>query len=299
MTGATTTVFETVALRLLIDLFPRVEGVSMDFLYAQVTKQTFSEDRLSRRLQDTYRRGGLDIEFKVVADIMPGDPEHFDFQWVIETFFSVYSDEFLARLQAASDFFIPIHGNGVGVVNGEEPPLSENNDKNRFFTMPILIGLATATLTMFLLGTLVTRTQRREDTLNENRLGSVPMSSSDEEDPSFVSSIGEEEVRVNHANIFRFPQCGAESYSTAPPARSRYSSKVSSIYNKYTVRRSFGRGTDHFSMYWQKQNSHSQYGCRMDLARSSSSTSDSKLVSNEPHLHNKCCLCQFTDHCYL
>jgi hypothetical protein len=235
MTDVTMAVFETVALRLLIDLIPRVDGLSMDFLYVQVTKQTFTEETQSRRLQDTYIGGDIAIALKVAADIMPGDPEHFDFQRVIENFFSVNFDEFLARLQTASDFFHPIYGNGV--VKGKEPTtLSENNAENKKFTMPILVGLAAATLALFVVGTLVTRTERSEDELYENRLGSLPKYSS-EEDPSFFSSVLEEENRANHAKIFRFPLCGAESYSTPPTARSGYCPKVSPIDNKCTVRR--------------------------------------------------------------
>jgi hypothetical protein len=235
MTDVTLAVFETVALRLLIDLIWKVDGISMDFLYVQVKKQTFTEGTQSRRLQDTYIGGDIAIALEVAADIMPGDPEHFDFQRVIETFFSVHFDEFLARLQAGSDYFQPIYENGV--VNGkEEPTLSENNAGNKFFTMPLLVGLAATTLALFVLGTLVTRRGRSEDEVYENRLGSLPKYIS-EEDPSFFSSVHEEENRANHAKIFRFPQCGAENYSTPPTARSRHCPKVSRIYNKCTVRR--------------------------------------------------------------
>jgi hypothetical protein len=165
----------------------------MDFLYVQVTKQTFTEETQSRRLQDTYIGGDIAIAIQVAADIMPGDPEHLDFQRVIETFFSVNFDEFLARLEAASDFFQPMYGNGV--VNAKEPTLSENNDENKFFTMPLLVGLAAATLAMFVLGTLVLLTERRDDELYGNSIGSLPMYSS-EEDPSFSFFLGEE----NRAN---------------------------------------------------------------------------------------------------
>ena len=215
MTAATTTVFETVALRMLLDLFPMVDGLSINFLYVQVTKQAFIERNQRRKLE-----GDVHVDFKVAADILPGDPEHFDFQWVIETFFSVNYDEFLARLEASSDFFYS--SNGHGVVNQKaKSPESEESSGNNFFTMPILVGLAAAALAMFVLGTLVTRIARRRDghqhraenEMYEGRLGSLPLYTNENEEEHSLFSTVEDDILANQAKIFRIPYYAEDSYS--------------------------------------------------------------------------------------
>jgi hypothetical protein len=201
MSDLTTAVFETVTLRMLIDLFPQVDDLSIDFFYVRVTNQNFVETGGNRKLQEDVNNGQVTVVFKVAADVMPGDPEDFNFQWVVETFLSVHLDELSERLEGASGFFQPQQVQGSGSKNDASVP---SNEENGFSTMRILVGLAAAvTVIAFVAGTLVVRSGRRGH----------DSSSSDDSDA---------ETPAHSWNNFHIP----ESFSTVQAGNNRDRQKV-------------------------------------------------------------------------
>jgi hypothetical protein len=185
-------IFETVAVRLLIDLFPKVEDLSIDFLFVDVVDQTFNNDRRLRKLQQSVSTGVLTVDIIVAADIWPGEPENFNFEWVIETFFGMNFAEFLARLEDASNYFNPTSvqdGGNSKRVGGQ------GSDDEGFFTLPLVLGFATATVATIGVGALLVRRPERREAEGTERLNFAISYNSDypsenhSEDGSFYSGI--------------------------------------------------------------------------------------------------------------
>lgn len=219
MTESTTALFETVALRFLIDLFPPVQGFSIDFFYVQVTNITYFDYDDNLRLQEGAMERSINVAFRVAGDILPGDPNDFAFQWVVESFFSVHFDEFMAKLQEASDFFVPKQMEGVDTDSKEDAA------ESKFSTLLVVAGATSAAFVLFVLGSLVARAKRRKDSTNERRFGSLPMYGS-EDFPSWNSDNDEKCQRTGGA-LYQLSSGTLSTFSTEPCSKDRYDTAVS------------------------------------------------------------------------
>ena len=154
-------IFEAVALRFLIDLFPEVEGLSIDFIFVDVVKQELNGTRRLSEIQDRVNFGILSIDMLVTADLLPGDPVNFNFQFEVETFFDLKFGMLLDRLRSQINFFKPSRVQQSGGGNSNTPVAANGGS---FFTLPLICGLAVATVAAIAIVTLLVR---RRDERNE------------------------------------------------------------------------------------------------------------------------------------
>ena len=176
-------IFEETGLVLLIDKFPRMEAFEIEFLFLHVEGQMF-------RHEDGHGgKGDLTVYLQISANITPGEPNGFDFQTSMESFFDVHEDLLASRLDSDGVVFQSNSIQEEGTV--QKPQETQDEPLNGFLTTGVIVGITVSMATLLVIGSFVLsrpmwRRNDRYSLESPGRLGAAPSEDSEDLDPQSI-----------------------------------------------------------------------------------------------------------------
>jgi hypothetical protein len=142
--------FEQTVVSFLKDFVTVEMGVNITIESATVFHQTIVNGT-RRRLQ----QGGLNVYFSIVATVLPGDSNNFDFASVVKTTFDRFESEFLSSLAKASPFF------SSDSISTSTQQIESSKPTSMHATIYVSVAAAVSVVIVFAVGVWVRRRSRR------------------------------------------------------------------------------------------------------------------------------------------